>query len=126
VINRYRRLLEHQTGSEQTATGMGGGGPVWGVQEAVVEGGSSSSYWTRVSTRPKQTLLWSEAAGAQCTRGSTSISSLGEGGTRLGEGEGVMLEARAEPSLKDPPPSLKSESQPPDKCKETIEDFNKF
>ncbi|XP_032769257.1 PHD finger protein 23 isoform X1 [Rattus rattus] len=37
-----------------------------------------------------------------------------------------MLEAMAEPSPEDPPPTLKPETQPPEKRRRTIEDFNKF
>ncbi|XP_074797193.1 PHD finger protein 23 [Natator depressus] len=35
-------------------------------------------------------------------------------------------EAMAEPSPEDPPPNLKAETQPPEKRRRTIEDFNKF
>ncbi|PNI37059.1 PHF23 isoform 5 [Pan troglodytes] len=37
-----------------------------------------------------------------------------------------MLEAMTEPSPEDPPPTLKPETQPPEKRRRTIEDFNKF
>ncbi|KAK7814830.1 LOW QUALITY PROTEIN: hypothetical protein U0070_026331, partial [Myodes glareolus] len=41
-------------------------------------------------------------------------------------GEEAMLEAMVEPSPKDPPPTLKPETQPPEKLQRTTEYFNEF
>lgn len=68
---------------------------------------------------PRQTLRWSEAIGTWSTQGSAGSPGLEKRVAGPG-GEEAVLEAMVEPSPKDPPPTLKPETQPPEKLQRTV------
>lgn len=88
-----------------------------------MEGGGGSG----VESQPRQADTSVERGGRNTEHSRQHRESrLRGGGRRTGWRGGAMLEAMAEPSPEDPPPTLKPETQPPEKRRRTIEDFNKF